>query len=247
MNEKYTKSPIIEAICEFRFANTENWDATIPGLLYHEIKGAFPKKEKRLIQEWVIDPNFADPRNSQHQIKTTEQSIFKSENSQNSILVSPSSLAISKLKPYDGWENFREDIDKVYTTFSQIYEFKQIDRIGLRYINIFDIPSEDEYEKYFHIKSSITHITTNKVLSSSNEFILSIDDTTNCKIQLRRTVPDDESQIKFILDIDCYLIKPLIINRTDEHLPLSWIENAHKEIISIFDKSITDITKENIR
>ena len=42
MSRVYRYSPLVEALCEFQFAEGE-WDWTVPGLMYQEIKETFPK------------------------------------------------------------------------------------------------------------------------------------------------------------------------------------------------------------
>ncbi len=40
----YENPPIIEALCEFYFGSDQQWDWTIPGLIYAEVKSEFPTK-----------------------------------------------------------------------------------------------------------------------------------------------------------------------------------------------------------
>ena len=53
MSRRYQKPPLIEALCEFQFTG-EEWDWTIPGLIYQEIKGEYPKKKQANIVQFEV-------------------------------------------------------------------------------------------------------------------------------------------------------------------------------------------------
>jgi hypothetical protein len=38
MPRRYEETPLVEALCEFRFLGNEAWDWTIPGIVYERIK-----------------------------------------------------------------------------------------------------------------------------------------------------------------------------------------------------------------
>jgi hypothetical protein len=44
---------LIEALCEFQFADGE-WDWTIPGLVYQQIKHEFPIKRQAPTEEFEV-------------------------------------------------------------------------------------------------------------------------------------------------------------------------------------------------
>jgi uncharacterized protein (TIGR04255 family) len=52
----YNNSPIIESICEFRFTEDTNWDITVPGLIFEDVRTEYPYKEQRTTQEISLSP-----------------------------------------------------------------------------------------------------------------------------------------------------------------------------------------------
>jgi uncharacterized protein (TIGR04255 family) len=44
--EPLVRPPLVEAVCEFRFAPTDQWDLTVPGRLYDRIRHEFPLREQ---------------------------------------------------------------------------------------------------------------------------------------------------------------------------------------------------------
>ena len=53
MSRIYRKPPLIEALCEFQFVE-EEWDWTIPGLIYQELKDRFPQKRQAQVVEFEV-------------------------------------------------------------------------------------------------------------------------------------------------------------------------------------------------
>jgi hypothetical protein len=51
VRHRYKKSPIAEAVCEFQFRGASDWDWTILGLVYQQIKAEFPQKKQGGIRD----------------------------------------------------------------------------------------------------------------------------------------------------------------------------------------------------
>jgi uncharacterized protein (TIGR04255 family) len=71
---KYNNPPIIDAVCEFRFGKDTDWDMTIPGVVYREIKTNFPHKEQHALQDINLSQNASDKGT---RINTSVPSILK--------------------------------------------------------------------------------------------------------------------------------------------------------------------------
>ncbi|MDR7478213.1 MAG: TIGR04255 family protein, partial [Armatimonadota bacterium] len=63
----------MEAVCEFRLGRAVRWDLTVPGLLYERLKGEFPEREQRLIQEVEVA---SSPQVLQQTIRVHEAVLF---------------------------------------------------------------------------------------------------------------------------------------------------------------------------
>ena len=47
MGEQYANPPLIEAFCQFNFEQDTDWDATMPGLVFNQLKDeGFTKKKQ---------------------------------------------------------------------------------------------------------------------------------------------------------------------------------------------------------
>ena len=135
--KQYKNPPIEEAMCEFTFAlHVPNapFDLTLPGrlqvhqLMIDEYKGQVRTQNIQTITTNENAPNVA-----------IQSALFRVQlpNSDNTRLISigQNTLAISVLRPYDGWESFRPRIEKALQAYWEIKAPVSVTRIGIRYIN----------------------------------------------------------------------------------------------------------------
>lgn len=239
--KKYKNCPLIETVCEFQFINKEQWDATIPGVLYDRIKNEFPlkKQAKNYYQLVGIQPD-----NELSNLTLLTQ--FYSQNEQRLIQVGKNTFTANCLKPYPHWEEYKPMILKNYKVYNEISSPLSIRQVALRYINKINIPltegknlSLKEYFNYYpHKPESIKGVmgsidTIIQMPYESKRDIL--------MLRLATLIPESEKEIPFLLQIDYLMAKP-------EQLPISeiedWLEKAHLAINTTFELSITDKCKD---
>src|SRR5438093_1211585 len=106
MAEKLKYSPLIEALCEFRFAPSPSWDWTIPGRLYDEIGRDFPERAQvdGVAVQFVLGPEKAS---AQPVINGPARVQMKRADGTAMVQVGPNLLVVNHLRPYVGWETFR--------------------------------------------------------------------------------------------------------------------------------------------
>ena len=91
------------------------------------------------------------------------------------VVLWPSSFVVSHLAPYQGWEHFFERFARDWGTLKKITGFREISRVGVRYINRIDIPAKEpiiEYENFLNIYPKIPDIlqpTSSYALQSTTE------------------------------------------------------------------------------
>lgn len=131
------KDPIAEAVCEFRF-DAPDWDWTVPGLVWAQIKDDFPKKEEQTQIEFQVDTT------SEGVVPNAQTGIgrmqFWREDRTALVQVGPEQLSIHQMKPYTGWPNFSRIIGQVLESYERAAPFKAINRVTLRYINRLPLP-----------------------------------------------------------------------------------------------------------
>lgn len=132
--------PLIEAICEFRYARESRWDWTIPGQLYDRIREEFENRSESGASELQLA---AGEGGVAHTVRTTPQRVrLQRSDGSAMVQVGPHVLLINHLRPYPNWDGFKALILRIYREHSLIWKEGQLERIGLRYVNRLEPPSE---------------------------------------------------------------------------------------------------------
>jgi len=236
MGKKYKNPPIIEVVCEFRFSPETEWDITVPGLLYEKIRDGFPHKEQRIVQSVEISHTRGEV---EHKIHTEERMVFFDTSKKILTQIGPRVLSVNHLKPYSSWENFKPKIERSFKALLKIIHVKELQRIGLRYINKIEIPEKTvNLETYFDFRPFLGSNLPQDIVNFMVGCMLSFNNGRDlCKVELRSAVPDNPESSAFILDLDYFLSQPKTIIADDA---LNWIENAHGEIEKVFEGCIKD-------
>lgn len=242
MKNKYKKSPITEAVCEFRFDAGSPWDMAIPGLIYENIKQQFPirKQLKRInVNVLAVNDSFTQ------EVTAIDQIRFLNEDERTFLAVSPHMLSAHILTPYSSWTNFLPLIKLGFNTYCQIVAPKGFNRIGLRYINKieFDVGETDgddkiDLEDYFEFRPYLGK----KMNQDYHSFSLSTEQTfedlrDNFKILLRNERSRKGNQLSIILDFDYSLLKP---GRVSLEAVFDWVDKAHLRIYDTFEVCIRE-------
>jgi uncharacterized protein (TIGR04255 family) len=236
----YTNPPIIEAVCEFRFTHDTEWDATVPGLIYSAVQDRFPRKEQRITQEIAVSPQ--SPTEGDVKVQTSERTVFLTKDKNKQIQIAPRLLAINRLKPYTKWEDFKADIEYAYDILTSNVDLKGLQRVGLRYINLIEIPSSGtekiDLEDYFEFRPELgLELSKTPMI----DFIVGClqqyaEERDLCRTQLRTS-----GGTSFILDMDYFLAKPETIALDQA---LKWVDEAHTNIVTVFENCITDTLRD---
>lgn len=226
VRRKYTNPPIKEAICEFRFSQSSQWDPTIPGLIFEKLKDQFPIKETgKDIETEILFNN----DNIQPKVRLHERAIFKNNEGNMLIQVGVNHLAINHLVPYSSWEMYLNVIDKALTAYKETVETTFIDRIELRYINeIAVIQEQFRLEEYFDLYPHVGFQLEN----GYNSFIVGIQAEYGDDIQ---KIQMTNNQSNIILDTTYFSGKPKTVPFEEV---LQWLDKAHKKNNKAFEGSI---------
>ena len=133
---QYKNPPIEEALCEFTFKSPvegQQFDLTLPGRLRVEAAMAEYSGQSRTQNLQTI----ATAENFPH--VAIQNALFRIQlptpDGRRIISVGANTLAVTVLRPYEGWQNFKPRIERVFDTFTRISGVNSVVRIGVRYIN----------------------------------------------------------------------------------------------------------------
>ncbi len=242
MKNKYKKSPITEAVCEFRFDASSPWDMAIPGLIYEKVKNQFPKREqlKRIdVKVLAVIDSFS------REVTAVDQIRFLHEDGNTFLAVSPHVLSAHILKPYSSWTNFLPLIKLGFDAYCQISAPKGFNRIGLRYINKIEFAENETgsdnkvgLENYFEFRPYLGQGLNQDYHSFSLNTEQKFEDMRdNLKILLRKEKTKMPNQISIILDFDYSLLQPDQVSSDDV---FDWVEEAHLRIYDTFEACIME-------
>ncbi|PMB39129.1 hypothetical protein CEN47_05450, partial [Fischerella thermalis CCMEE 5319] len=154
-------------------------------------------------------------------------------------------LSIHSLRPYEGWEEFRQRIGEAFQVYLEVAKPVGVTRIALRYINRIAIPSNQEIElrDYFTIYPQIPKDgVPNKMTAFLTRTELIYEDT---PIRLVLNLSDaiaPAEQIVIVLDLEIFqdwVEKPLSLQEAISNL----YELKQREG-QAFENLITDRTRE---
>jgi len=210
----------------------------VPGLIFEKIRDLFPLREQRIVQEIILGAN-----GLQHQIRTAERILFFSEDKKTFVQLGPRLLAVNSLKPYPGWAGFKPKIEKAFEALRDTLELKGLERIGLRYINRIEIPSERvQLDKYFRFYLAYgVELPRDMVDFIASADFLYADGRDRCRVQLRSASESNPVTSVFILDIDYFLVRE---RGVEVKAAMDWVEEAHTRVEEVFESCITESLRE---
>ena len=232
----YKAPPVVEAVAEFRFVGG-SWDQTVPGLFYERVKDGFPEKEQLALVETVATVGADGPQQS---VVPVERLRLRREDRRAILSLSPHYLSVSRLEPYESWEEFEPIISEALRTYQEVAEPEGIQRIGLRYLNHIALEMAEggiDLDKYFdffpHVGQHLPQWHQSFICGVQIPFE---DERDLAKVQLADQ-PAPEGAAAFLLDIDYF------VNRAGA-VPFDavaqWLAAAHLTAGQIFEGCITD-------
>lgn len=149
----YPNAPIIEAIVEFRFQNP------IDQTGFDKLSAALSKilPDERLAPHIDIVIDIGTNGFRKEEVKGVIRSI---PDQTKLVVIRPLIIACSVQAPYKDYEDFKRFVFQVWDIATKASGFRNLQRVGMRYINRIDIPYDDEmkadYEEYLNLRINLT-------------------------------------------------------------------------------------------
>lgn len=232
MSRKYKNSPIVEALCEFQFEPDTPWDLVMPGLIYDELRDAFPRREPDGVLLRTLGET--GPR-----VQYSEAISFLRKDERIAVLVGPNILSINHFAPYSSWEEFVPLIERSFETYRNVVEPEQLQSVQLRYINDITIPvGYTELKNYLGLRPSVGH----NLPQSFKSFITGIqvpyeDQRDSLRIEVQGSSEPESDSVRVTLDLDYLLLETEKVSLKGV---LDWLAVAHSRVEDAFESCITD-------
>lgn len=243
--QSYSNSPILEAVCEFRF--TGDWDNTIPGMFFSKIRNKYPIKNTKDF----IEVDFRTPEKKKSNFQPRKNQIMQFTNSKKNSMVSVgnNTLSVHIIKDYTTWSDYQPIIIDNFNKYLEIAKPKEIQRIGLRYINRLNIPKkeikiEDYFSYYINIPKGVNQDISSFLANTRLFYNEDIDRMQINLFSIEKKEQESDKFVSFILDIDYWMAQPNAINNKGV---LEWLNLANNNIYNAFEKVLTPKSKELIK
>jgi uncharacterized protein (TIGR04255 family) len=235
----YKRPPIIEAVLEVRTGGSPLDDKTMDKLV------------KKFGERYPTPPqstNNLDVELSGTMVRLTQQNIgFKilSADAGFTVNVGRSALGTSKNAPYSGWDDFIGEARANWSDWERIAGWREISRIGVRYINRIDIPFSStgltELQDYFGFNIDVPETLGPLMNFAMNAEIRLTEKAIKVVINHGATPSPLVQTNSFLLDLDLAIEQAL---PTSERALWEAIEGLRSVKNLAFEACITDKTRE---
>lgn len=236
MSRKYNDPPLVEAYCDFQFIPRQQWDMTIPGVIYEKIKKDFPIKQQQVTFGVGLSPKNGGVEQKVH---ATQKMQFYDVAKTTLIQVGTDLLTVNHLKPYPTWDVFKPIILDNLKIYQEIAQPNGLKRMELRYVNKIHFEQEEvKLEDYF----SYYPYFGPDLPQHHDSFLVRTEVPQENKqdrliMTLGTLVPEKPELILFVLDLSYVMMFPA--QMTLEQIS-NWIEHAHDVVEAIFEACITE-------
>ncbi|CAG1005987.1 hypothetical protein MTYP_03313 [Methylophilaceae bacterium] len=180
------------------------------------------------------------------QTKTEDamQWVYHGRNREKTLTITPETFLITNRK-YESFESFHEDFDHVLKALFEAHKDLSIGRVGLRFINVIDVPGDDPLAWADYVNEDMLGIIDMhkdvNALTRAFHIVEFNFEGQRVKFQFGIANPDYPAPIKrkqFVLDIDSFFSGALTQDEVAH-----CVEAAHEKIQALFEESITERTR----
>lgn len=226
---KIEPCPIVDALLNLRFKSSINKNAVF-GVIYKELIKDFPNVEDLPILQL--------PEN----IRTSDSSLkykpyYRVSNRDFVIQIGPNVITVGSYPKYKGWTEFSKVIFDILKKLDETGVVKKVERVGLRYINFFDVDIFNNIDLEVNIRDeSIPYENTIiKTEIKKEEFINSLQIANNVKINKKSgSVIDIDTYTENNLD-DFFENKKKIINSAHTIEKTMFFDLLKQEFLNTFE------------
>ena len=246
---RYKNPPIEEAICEFHFSPSQDWDFTIPGKLHTELSEEYTgKPQEQKVVEVGLETQGGKPPNLRYGEGLAKVQLV-TEDGKRMIGVGPDILSVHIMRPYQstahpgqsGWDEFYPRIQKAIEAYWKVSEPIGVKRIGIRYINKIVIPRiKARVENYLKCALQDVNGLPDQIFSFMSRTEYNYQDNVRL-VLLQGSIETPPNNVGFLLDLDVIWQNADPITRDDALTKVSELREREREA---FETVITDKARE---
>jgi len=239
----YIHPPITEAVVGINFVETLDEDTK--SSLTKKLSAHYAVHQP--IENLSVSVDLSATKGSQQtantQVSKETSHRFGSSDMTELALVFPKSFVVSQMAPYPGWEPFFERFTRDWKLVRRALGFREIARIGVRFINRIDIPIEGpivEHEKYLNIYPHVSD-KYGALSAYAVQAQIFMDDM-RCKLLLNSaSIPSPLlNTASFLIDID--ISRDIEVPQKDEDI-LNLVSSIRPRKNDVFESCVTDLSR----
>ncbi len=235
---RYQNPSIVEALCEFQFAEDSAWDPTAFGLFWHEVKADLPERERK---EAIAAAIGHTPLGLQQQITRQPRMWFQSTDKKRIVQLGEHLLAVNVLAPYPHWNGLLDLVWKAGDAYVTAVTAAPVVRTTVRYIDRLEfqpdgfrlgdwIKCDGEYfPRQLADCDAHAAFRLARPLGGQEHFMLSL------ALDI-----EDNGSVALMLDTEMFCERQFASVRDTKDL----LNRFHGQIVTAFEACITDKTRE---
>jgi uncharacterized protein (TIGR04255 family) len=226
---QFENPPLVEAVCEFRFAEIGVQQVLVPGRYYERVKAEYSGIESKRgvgVQAGGQEVTMA----------TEEITVFRNQTANRLVQLGSGMLAINQLRPYFNYPTFRKEIEARLADYRAVASPKKITRIGLRYINHVPVAEGKSLETVLNVGIKAPPSLPEKPDPYLVRLVFSYAAGRDNLILITTKAPGYQDVSRTVLDLDYVLVKP---DQIEDQELLRWVDNAHDTIEEVFHACVT--------
>ena len=248
-SKRYKFPPIEEAVCEFRFTTTTDWDLTVLGKLHAQLEREYTgKRHDQNVVDSNLQINEDVPENPEYE-KGIAKVMLPNENGTRMVGIGPNVLSIHMLHPYhspevqsSGWEEFVRRIESALEAYDQVVSSVEINQVGLRYINIISVPvTSNNLGEYLICVNPRIEGLPSKYQHFLNHTRYVYDEQTRLDLSCC-SLGESPTSTDCILDIDATSDHEQ--DPSDSRKALEIANELHRHVGLVFESTVTDKARE---
>lgn len=237
----YSRAPITEALIDIRAELPDG--VTLATLIdvHSSIKADYPMLENFLIvQGQMVAGASVGATASQTQVGY----IFSSSDQKQIFQARLDGVTFSRLAPYDRWETFRSEAQRLWSIYQSATKPKRLSRLGLRYINRLDLPFPfEDLKDYLRTVPEVSPDLPQGLSGYFMQLQIPQEDLSSMLILNQALIPPPTPNVvSVLLDIDI----GREIELPDTEAAWDVLEQLHTRTDQVFEACITDRTRELI-
>lgn len=251
MNQRrrYRNPPIEEALCEFRFVPSQEWDLTIPGKLHVKLGNEYSgKPQEQKVVDIALNAEEGQPPRMSYGTGPAKVQLVTADGKRQ-VGVGKDVLSIHMLRPYQdprhpsrsGWDEFQPRIAAALDAYWKVAEPLGVCRIGIRYLNKIVIPHKTvAVERYLRCALPVVRGFPDRL----NHFMSRVDYAYEDGVRIvvsQGSINAPQDNVGFLLDLDVIWENSQAVTQDEA---LAKAEDQRNRERTAFEAVITDNARE---